>query len=318
VPDELRDDRITLGSGLVLALRHAGGGRVSGAGGGRARRPFLLVHGLASNARMWDGVSRRLGAAGHDVVAVDQRGHGRSAAPEAGYDTGTCANDLAELSAALGWVGPRRPVVAGQSWGGNVVLRWAAGEQDDAGHGSHLPASPAAIALVDGGWIALGRRFATFDECWSDLAPPSFAGLAYDELAAGIRSRHPDWPDDGVAGVLANLRRTPEGGVRPRLPHERHRQILHSMWAQDPARDYPGVRVPTLLLPAGSPSGSATADPVARAKARAKAESVDELLGAVPGSRVRWYPGGHHDLHAQQPAEVAADLLSLATETVPV
>jgi hypothetical protein len=31
----------------------------------------------------------------------------------------------------------------------------------------------------------------------------------------------------------------------------------------------------------------------------------------MPSARVRPYEGGDHDLHAQQPARVAADLLSL-------
>jgi pimeloyl-ACP methyl ester carboxylesterase len=33
-------------------------------GQGGHGHPFLLVHGLASNARLWDGVARRLAAAG--------------------------------------------------------------------------------------------------------------------------------------------------------------------------------------------------------------------------------------------------------------
>ena len=64
--------------------------------------PFLLVHGLSSNARVWDGVARRLAAAGHEVVAVDLRGHGRSEAPADGYDTDTCADDL-RCVAASSW-----------------------------------------------------------------------------------------------------------------------------------------------------------------------------------------------------------------------
>ncbi len=43
--------------------------------------PFVLVHGLASNARLWDGVATALVAAGHPVFAVDLRGHGRSSKP---------------------------------------------------------------------------------------------------------------------------------------------------------------------------------------------------------------------------------------------
>ncbi len=56
--------------------------------------PFLLVHGLASNARMWDGVGEELARLGHPSVAIDQRGHGRASKPDDGYDFGTLTNDL--------------------------------------------------------------------------------------------------------------------------------------------------------------------------------------------------------------------------------
>src|SRR5262245_45473360 len=54
--------------------------------GDPAATPFVLVHGLASNLRLWDGVAEHLLSRGHTVVALDQRGHGRSDAPESGYD----------------------------------------------------------------------------------------------------------------------------------------------------------------------------------------------------------------------------------------
>ncbi len=82
-------------------------------------QPFLLVHGLSSNARLWDEVAARLSAAGHPVTAVDLRSHGDSDAPPHGYDTATAAADLA----ALGIPGA---IVAGQSWGGNVAVEFAA------------------------------------------------------------------------------------------------------------------------------------------------------------------------------------------------
>ncbi len=65
--------------------------------------PWLLVHGLASNARLWDGVGRHLAGLGHRVVAVDQRGHGQSSKPDDGYDMTTVADDLALLIDVLGW-----------------------------------------------------------------------------------------------------------------------------------------------------------------------------------------------------------------------
>ena len=92
--------------------------------------PFVLVHGLASNARLWDGVAAALVASGHHAYTVDLRGHGRSSKPDGPYDVPTVAADLASLIATLGL---DRPVVAGQSWGGNVVLELAARHPDAVG-----------------------------------------------------------------------------------------------------------------------------------------------------------------------------------------
>ena len=77
-----------------------------------AGRPMLLVHGLASNARMWDGVAEELSARGHRVVAVDLRGHGQSTKPSVGYDFTTITDDLLAVVSSMGG---EKPVVAGQS-----------------------------------------------------------------------------------------------------------------------------------------------------------------------------------------------------------
>lgn len=274
----LVDTDVTLPGGPRLGLRRAPGDG----------RPFLLVHGLASNARLWDGVARRLAADGHEVAAVDLRGHGRSEETDDGYDTATAADDLAALVALLGWTGDRAPVVAGQSWGGNVVLTLAA-----------VHGGCAAVALVDGGWIHLADRFPTFDECWEALEPPHFEGLTRAELEQRARGWNSDWPDEGRRGALANFADLPDGTVRPHLSREHHRSIVHSLWQDDPRPLYPRVAVPALLLAA------VDAVPVGRSP-------VTEALDALPDAEVAWYVGAHHDLHAQQPARCAADLRALA------
>jgi pimeloyl-ACP methyl ester carboxylesterase len=265
-------------------------------------RPFLLVHGLASNARLWDGVARRLAAAGHAVAAVDLRGHGRSEAPPDRYDTDTCGDDLAALADGLGFTGGRAPIVAGQSWGGNVVLSLAAR------HGG-----VAAVACVDGGWLRPSQRFATFEDCWAALAPPDFAGRRYADLRTRIGRAHPDWPAESVAGTLENLRELPGGGVANRLAREHHREIVQSMYRGDPRAWYPLVRVPVLLCPAVAADGAP--DPGGRS-ARRHAD-VAEALAALPNARVSWYVGADHDIHAQHPGRLAADLLSLAADAEP-
>jgi pimeloyl-ACP methyl ester carboxylesterase len=278
------DDEAALPGGPRLALRRADG----------TGRPFLLVHGLASNARLWDGVGSRLAAAGHQVVAVDLRGHGRSEQPAGGYDTDSCAADLAALCGKLRLAGRRAPVVAGQSWGGNVVLALAAR------HGG-----VAALALVDGGWLRPRDRFPTFEECWRALAPPSFDGVTMAELRARSARWHPDWPEEGVAGALANFVELPDGTVRARLARDHHQSIVRSLWEGDPARWYPLVDVPVLLVPA-------VGDPPSESDA-AKVAAVEQAHAALPRAEIAWYRGADHDLHAQQPERLAADLLRLAT-----
>lgn len=281
----LRDEAVQL-SGVRLALRRADG----------SGRPVLLVHGLASNARMWDGVATRLAAAGAEVAAVDLRGHGRSEQVPDGYDTPTAAADLAELIDALGWTGRRAPVVAGQSWGGNVVLELAA-----------VWRKPAAIALVDGGWIRLRDRFADFAECWRVLAPPPFDGVTEAELDERLRGWTAGWPPESRAGVQANFTTLADGTVRARLTREHHRAIVRSLWDGDPRLRYPLVTVPALLLVAVDEGADATA----------KRLAVQEARSALPDSEVIEYVGAHHDLHVQHPDSTAADLLSLAARVAP-
>jgi pimeloyl-ACP methyl ester carboxylesterase len=289
-----RDVEVPLPGGPRLAVRLSDG----------PLRPFLLVHGLASNARLWDGVTRRLTAAGHAVAAVDLRGHGRSSAPAAGaaYDTDTCADDLASLVEELGFTGGRAPVVAGQSWGGNVVMSLAARR-----------GGVAAVGCVDGGWIRPAQRFATFEDCWTELAPPTFEGRRFADLRARVVAAHPDWPAEAVEATLQNVRELPGGGVENRLSREHHREIVRSMYRGDPRGWFPLVRVPVLLCPAVGAEG--TPDPTGRSARRRR--DVAEALSLLPAARVSWYVGADHDIHAQQPGRLAADLLALAADAEP-
>jgi pimeloyl-ACP methyl ester carboxylesterase len=273
----LYDDEVRLPGGPRLALRRAEG----------PGRPFLLVHGLSSNARLWDGVGARLAEAGHQVVAVDQRGHGRSEQVADGYDTATCAADLAALCAELGFAGDREPVVAGQSWGGNVVLTLAAEFGGVAG-----------LALVDGGWIWLGARYPTFEECWAELAPPVFDGVTLAQLRARFGARFTDFPPEAMDAQLANLMEGPDGYVVARLTRDHHRSILQSLWEVDPRPLFAKVGVPTLIAVAVPADGDDRPGP-------------EDAAAGLPNSTLSRYVGAHHDLHLQHPDRLAAELLAL-------
>ncbi len=254
--------------------------------------PFLLVHGLASNARLWDGVARHVARRGHHVVAVDQRGHGRSSKPDDGYDMTTVADDLRLLIDDLGW---KRPAVAGQSWGGNVVLElgW-----------SH-PDAVSMIACVDGGFIDLARRFPNWDDAASALAPPRLAGTPVADIVRWLETSAADWPEAGRKGTLANFEVRDDGTIAPWLTFDRHLVVLRGLWEHQPSSRYPDVQVPTLLI------GADTGDV---AWSASKHEAVDQAIDALPCGRAVWFSPAHHDVHAQQPDAVGDLLRRAATD----
>ena len=251
-----------------------------------ATTPFVLLHGLASNARMWFGVGRRLAAAGHPVIAVDQRGHGRSDKPDDGYDFVTITDDLV---AVLDHYNLRAPVVAGQSWGGNVVVEFAA----------RFPGRTSGIVPVDGGFIQLGDRFATWEACAAQMAPPRFAGTPFTTFERWSREGHADWPEEGIEGAFGNVEVRADGTVAPWLSFEHHMSILRSLYEHRPLERVEEIHEPVLWMLADSGEAAWSKD---------KRAAMDHINTALARSEAHWI-AGHHDLHAQQPDVVTGHLL---------
>jgi pimeloyl-ACP methyl ester carboxylesterase len=118
-------------NGLRLRLRDWGGPTVTPA--------ILLVHGLASNAHIWDLLAPLL-ADDFRVAAIDQRGHGQSDKPTDDYNLMTIAEELADAIRALGWM---RPLVVGHAYvaGGDPGAPRAAATSWHTARG--FPGSPA-------------------------------------------------------------------------------------------------------------------------------------------------------------------------------
>ena len=250
------------------------------------KRPSLvLVHGLASNSRLWDGAANELARLGYHVIALDQRGHGQSSKPDDGYDMPTVAHDLATF---VDVTKLDRPVVVGQSWGGNVVIELA----------HRYPDATRGVCGVDGGLIQLADRFGSWDECAQQLKPPRLAGMRATDFDRMIRSGYVDWPETAIAGTLANMQHHDDGTISPWLTFDRHMEILRGLWSHRPQELLPRLRCPVLFTPADS--GDAWSS--------LKRQEYSHAMSQNDHVRVEWFSPAHHDVHAQFPDKWAMTL----------
>jgi 3-oxoadipate enol-lactonase len=79
---------------------------------------LALVHSLALDRSVWDGVVEALGSRAQ-ILTFDCRGHGKSGRPHMPYSAELFARDLAELLDHIGW---QSAAIAGASMGGCVTL----------------------------------------------------------------------------------------------------------------------------------------------------------------------------------------------------
>jgi pimeloyl-ACP methyl ester carboxylesterase len=249
------------------------------------RKVVMLVHGLASNARLWDGAASALCAKGYRVFAVDQRGHGLSDKPSSGYDMATVVNDLATL---IGTLQLDQPVVAGQSWGGNVVIELA----------HRNPEVVAGVCAVDGGLIQLADRFSDWESCAQILAPPLLAGTSASDFEQMIRRAYAGWPETAVRGTLANMEVLADGTIRPWLSRDRHMDVLRGLWEHRPLDIVPTLRKPVLFTPAASEEH----------RSFDNTRDYEQLATRHRHVRVELFAPAHHDLHAQFPERWADTL----------
>ena len=248
--------------------------------------PFLLLHGLASNRQLWRPVAERLAAAGHAVATLDLRGHGESDRPEDGYDFRTVSADVVTAARALGL---ERPVLVGQSYGGNLVLE-IADRHDAAVRG---------VAAVDGGVLDLGSRFSTWDDCATAMSPPTI-DMSPEELRSHIADHVSGWPDGALEAAMGCYETSSQGRAQPRLARAHHLAILRSMWEHSPTQLLGRLSVPVLLLPCDTGDADWTAH---------KRDTIAAVRRKGSDLRVRWFEA-HHDVHLQQPDGVAGALLA--------
>jgi len=229
-----------------------------------AKPAVVLAHGFSDDGLCWTPVAAAL-ADDYDVIMVDARGHGRSAAPEDGYGAVEQAADLRDFIAALGL---RRPAVLGHSMGALTALVLAGNDPD----------VPGAILLEDppDRWMAASKT-GSGDTLWQERMRVWLAGLkrmSRDEKIATERAVNPGW-SDAELGPWADAKERVSLNVLNR--------------ANDTPLDLPAtarrIRCPALLLTGDVERGALVSPDAAVA-----------LQALVPQLRIAHIPGAGHSV----------------------
>ena len=237
---------------------------------GGSKPPLVLIHGITDDGLCWTPVAEAL-AGEYDVVMVDVRAHGRSDAPDDGYDYTTIVDEIVGLIKELKL---EHPLVMGHSMGAMISLTLA----------GLYPDLPRAIILED-------------PPAFWRTRPPSQAELdgragmlmwfhdvkrkTHDELLKAVRSESPNWPEAELGPWIDSKHRfslkIAELVESPDAVPANFTSLLNQ------------ITCPTLLITADHELGASLTD-----------EDVTELQSSVPHLERAHIPGAGHSIHREQ------------------
>jgi pimeloyl-ACP methyl ester carboxylesterase len=259
---------------------------------GGAKPPVVLAHGFSDDGLCWTPVARALQAE-YDVIMVDARGHGQSAAPERGYSVMDHAQDIANVLTALDL---HRPAVLGHSMGGATALALAGAYPElpgailveDAGAFGMKPSPPVSDSETletQGEQPEVERQRAQEEEqaqkerqAGMQAWIASLQDKTREELIAQQRAETPHWSDDELGPWAdSKLRLSP--------------QVLNRSNAAPV--DWPpllrGIICPALLITGDPSRGAIITD-----------EGAAQLQTFIPHLRVAHIPGAGHSIRRDQ------------------
>jgi pimeloyl-ACP methyl ester carboxylesterase len=207
--------------------------------GGQGELSVVFIHSLAGNTRQWDAQLEHVRKRGCGI-AIDMRGHGRSAPPEDGdYSLEAAADDIAAAADALGL---DQFVLVGHSMGGGVAAVFAA---------MH-PYLVRGLVLVD----PVGDQrlaLAEMHDFLVALESPRYADFirAYWKSIAG--------DNDAVREqVVRDLERTPRAAVAGMLHALNRTNLTNAL------REYPGPKFAVITPHNNFPFSLQNVDPAIR------------------------------------------------------
>lgn len=237
---------------------------------GGAKHPFVLIHGITDDGLCWTRVAERL-ATKYDVIMVDVRGHGKSDAPDKGYDYRTIATEIVGLIHGLKL---EKPIVMGHSMGAFITLTLT---------GLH-PDLPRAIILEDppAFWRTRPPSQKELDGRTGMLAWfNDVKRKTHEELSKTVRLDNPHWPEAELGPWIDSKHR-----FSPKIA-----RLVESPNAV-PA-NFPlilsQITCPALVITAEHERGAILTD-----------EDVAELQRSVPHLERAHIPGAGHSIHREQ------------------
>lgn len=245
--------------------------------GASAGIPMLLLHGFAGSWRSFELVLSHLSDSVH-AFAITQRGHVNASAPQSGYRLDDFAGDVTAFMDALHL---EHAVIVGHSMGAAVAQRLAVDHPDRV----------LGLVLMGASLAALGdpdlQAFwdSTLSKLTDPIDPTFVRGFIDTTLAQSV-------PPEFFEVIMQDAQAVPA-----RVWKEAFKRRLE----EDISNDPPKIGVPTLIV---------WGDRDARCSQREQ----EELEAMINGSRLLVYPGAGHDLHCEEPARFASDLLSFTED----
>jgi pimeloyl-ACP methyl ester carboxylesterase len=248
----------------------------------------VLLHGLASQAHIWDLVAPLL-IDEFRVVAIDQRGHGLSDKPGTGYDFASVTHDLDQILVALEI---ERALLIGHSWGGNVAVQYAVDQ----------PSRVGGLVLVDGGFLQIPDHV-DWPTAEKLLEPPDLIGTPAGEFRTNLRLwMGAAWSPATVDITLHNFEIRADGTIAPHLKKSNHMQVVRALYEHHPSELWAHVQCPVLMVPAVA---ALPHDARTQSMIDTKRRNIARAEARLARSQTIWFNDTIHDIPLQRPDELA-------------
>lgn len=253
---------------------------------------LLLLHGFLDAGSTWDLTAPLLARAGHEVLAPDLRGFGKSAWIGAGgyYHF---PDYVADVAALVEQINPERLGVVGHSMGGTVAILYTAVAGARVERLAILEGiGPPAMSLEEAPnrmkqWLSDLRR--------TNRAPRPLSSM--QDAVARLAANNPTIPEAVIESRAKLLTRTDESGRLFWSYDPLHRTTSPMSFRADEFRGYLAkIACPTLFV-SGGPRGYHPPD-------------EDERVAQIPSVTRVEFPTAGHMMHWTEPAALSRELLA--------